>query len=601
MKISQTLKHLGLAIGLLSVLTACNGDTPTDPDPSVNQTETNNTRSELVIHEIDDPDGMNPVVSNAANSLYIHNNMFSKLLVYDLQTLKLTPQLAKTLPEIKVLEEGPYAGGMSLTYEIHAEAKWENGDPITAADYVFTIKAIKNPKVNSAQLRPYFDFLDAIEVDSENDRKFTIYSKQRYFRAEESSGQEAFVLPEYHYDPEGLMQSFTIEQLSDPANQDELMRNPTISRFAEAFNSAEYSRDPAMVVGSGPYKFVEWSERQRIVLERKTDWWGDKIEGRQTLEAFPPKIIYRVISDMNAAITNAKDGQIDVIRTIPPTKYIELKEDPNFSSNFDLSTPDQFAYHYIGFNLKRPQFKDKRVRRAIAHLIDRDEMIGAIFEGMAIKTNGPINPTKPYYNENLKDIEYNPELAAQLLKEAGWKDSDGDNILDKMVDGKKEDMKVEFKYNQGNTVRKNIGQILMDEAARVGIEVTLTPVEFAKLLTDADKREFDMVALAWVKTPGLDDMKQVWHSEADRQGGSNRVGFGTPESDQLIDEIRVTLDKEKQRALYLRVQEIIYEEQPYVFLFVPAERIAINNRFDGTEVSPQRPGYRDASFKLRTQ
>jgi peptide/nickel transport system substrate-binding protein len=550
---------------------------------------------------MDDPDGMNPLVSNAANALYIHNNMFSKLLVYDLQTLKLTPQLAKSLPEIKVLEEGPYAGGMALTYEIHPEAKWENGTPITAADYVFTIKAIKNPKVNSAQLRPYFDFLDAIEIDPENDRKFTIYSKQRYFRAEESSGQEGFVLPEYHYDPEGLMQGFTIKQLSDPAQQDELMRDPTITRFAQAFNSAEYSRDPAMVVGSGPYKLVEWSERQRIVLERKKDWWGDKVEGRQTLEAFPPKIIYRIISDMTAAITNAKDGQIDVIRSIPPTKYIELKEDPKFSSNFDLSTPDQFAYHYIGFNLKRPQFKDKRVRRAIAHLIDRDEMIGAIFEGMAIKTNGPINPTKPYYNENLKDIEYNPELAAQLLKEAGWKDSDGDNILDKVVDGKKVDMKVEFKYNQGNTVRKNIGQILMDEAARVGIEVTLTPVEFAKLLTDADKREFDMVALAWVKTPGLDDMKQVWHSEADRQGGSNRVGFGTPESDKLIDEIRVTLDKEKQRELYLKVQEIIYEEQPYVFLFVPAERIAINNRFDGTEVSPQRPGYRDASFKLRGQ
>ena len=602
MKISQTLKYLGLAIAFLSALTACNGDTPKDPEPSVNSTETTNTtRAELVVHEMDDPDGMNPLVSNAANSLYIHNNMFSKLLVYDLQTLKLTPQLAKSLPEIKVLDEGPYAGGMSLTYEIHPEAKWENGEPIRAADYVFTIKAIKNPKVNSAQLRPYFDFLDAIEIDPENDRKFTVYSKQRYFRAEESSGQEAFILPEYHYDPEGLMQSFTVEQLSDPDQQDELMRDPTITRFAQAFNSAEYSRNPAMVVGSGPYKLVEWSERQRIVLERKTDWWGDKVEGRKTLEAFPPKIIYRIISDMTAAITNAKDGQIDVIRTIPPTKYIELKEDPNFSSNFDLSTPDQFAYHYIGFNLKRPQFQDKRVRRAIAHLIDRDEMIGAIFEGMAIKTNGPINPTKPYYNQNLKDIEYNPELAAQLLKEAGWKDSDGDNILDKMVDGKKVDMKVEFKYNQGNTVRKNIGQILMDEAARVGIEVTLTPVEFAKLLTDADKREFDMVALAWVKTPGLDDMKQVWHSEADRQGGSNRVGFGTPESDKLIDEIRITLDKEKQKELYLKVQEIIYEEQPYVFLFVPAERIAINNRFDGTEVSPQRPGYRDASFKLRTQ
>ncbi len=603
MKISQTLRHIGLAASLLLAVVACEEATPpTNADPSVKQTEnTNANKAELVIHEIDDPDGMNPITANAANSLYIHNNLFSKLLVYDLQTLNLTPQLAVALPEIKVLEDGPYAGGMSLTYEIHPEAKWDNGQPITAADYIFTIKAIKNPKVNSAQIRPYFEFLVAIKVDPDNDRKFTVYSNNLYFRAEESSGQEAFVLPEYHYDPEGLMQGYTIEQLSDPANQEALLRDPTITRFAQSFNAPEFNRDPELVVGSGPYKLTEWSVRQRIVLERKSDWWGDNVEGRPTLEAFPPKIIYRVISDMTAAITNAKDGQVDVIRTIPPTKFMELKDDPKFSSNFDLSTPNQFAYHYIGFNMKRPQFSDKRVRRAIAHLIDRDEMIGAIFEGMAVKTNGPINPNKDYYNKNLKDIEYNPEKAAELLKEAGWADSDGDNILDKVIGGKKVDMDIEFKYNQGNTVRKNIGQILKDEAARVGIKVRLTPVEFAKLLSDADERNFDMVALAWVKTPGLDDMKQVWHSEADRQGGSNRVGFGTPESDRLIDQIRVTLEKEKQKELYLRVQEIIYDEQPYVFLFVPAERIAINNRFDGTEVSPQRPGYREASFKLRTQ
>jgi peptide/nickel transport system substrate-binding protein len=96
-------------------------------------------------------------------------------------------------------------------------------------------------------------------------------------------------------------------------------------------------------------------------------------------------------------------------------------------------------------------------------------------------------------------------------------------------------------------------------------------------------------------------MKQVWHSEAIGQGGSNRVSFSSAEADRIIDEIRVTLDHEKQKELYYRIQEIIYEEQPYVFLFVASERIAINNRFDGTEVSVQRPGYRDASFKLRQQ
>lgn len=590
-----------LLAGLMTFLYACGGggETPSNaPAPQTN-TASNVQRAEVVIHEISDPDGMNPFTATAANSLYIQNNIFSKLLVYDLQTNKLVPQLAVSLPDIQVLEKGPYAGGVSLTYEILPEAQWPNGTDVTAEDYVFTIKTIKNPKVNSAQMRPYFEFLSDIEIDPTNPKRFTIYSKERYFRSVESSGQETFILPEYHYDPEGIMRGYTLTQLNDPEQEETLMRDPVLERFAHEFNSAKYNREPEFVVGCGPYQLTEWETNQRLVLERKTDWWGDKVKGRTSLEAFPPRLVYRIISNMTAAITSAKDGQIDVIRSISPTRFIELKEDAKFSSTFDLSTPDQFAYHYIGMNSKRPIFKDKRVRRALAHLIDRDDMIGAIFEGLAIKTNGPINPSKKYYNKSLEGIAYNPQLAQELLADAGWKDTDGDNILDKVIDGKKVDFKIEYKYNQGNNERKNIGQILKTEAQRAGIEVVLTPVEFVTLLEDADQRNFDLVALAWVKTPGLDDMKQVWHSDFDRPGGSNRVGFGTAESDALIDQIRVTLDEEKRNELYKKVQRIIYEEQPYIFLFVPAERIVINNRFDGTEVSPIRPGYREASFRLR--
>ncbi|BDS15404.1 ABC transporter substrate-binding protein [Aureispira anguillae] len=599
MKIFKPFKKIGFAVSLLSVIVACEtASTDTEQVDGVKD-ETKVGSAELTIHEIGDPDGMNPLTSSAANSLYIQNNIYCKLLVYNQGTLKLSPQLAVSRPEIQALEDGDYAGGMSLVYEIHPDATWDNGTPVTAEDYVFTIKTIKNPKVNSAQIRPYFEFIDHIEIDPNNNKKFTIYSKERYFRAEESSGQEPFVLPEYHYDPEGLMSTYTVKQLGDPTQMDALMKDPNIVRFAESFNEPKYNREPGQIEGCGPYEFVEWTTGQRVVLERKKEWWGDKVTGNKMLEAFPPKIIYKTIPDLTAAVTNAKDGQLDIIRSIQPTKFIDLKEDPKFNSSFDLSTPDQFAYHYIGFNMKRPQFRDKKVRRAIAHLINRDEMIESIFEGMAIKTNGPINPKKPYYNKDMDEIVYDIEKAKSLLAEAGWKDQDGDNILDKMIDGKKESLSIEYKYNQGNTVRKNIGQLLMDEASRVGIEVRLTPVDFPTLLDDADKRNFDMVALAWVKTPGLDDLKQVWHTDADKEGGANRVGFGTPESDKIIDEIRVTLDPEVRKELYIKVQEIIYEEQPYVFLFVPSELLAIHNRFDGTETSPMRPGYRDASFKLR--
>jgi peptide/nickel transport system substrate-binding protein len=164
---------------------------------------------------------------------------------------------------------------------------------------------------------------------------------------------------------------------------------------------------------------------------------------------------------------------------------------------------------------------------------------------------------------------------------------------------KKENMTIDYKYNQGNMVRKSIGQLLKDEAERVGIEVSLSPVDFPTLISDADKRNFDMVALAWVKTPGLDDMKQIWHTSSDVEGGSNRLGFGNAASDAIIDEIRTTLDPDKRKDLYFKIQEMIYDEQPCVFLFVPRELIAIHNRFEGTETTSMRPGYREASFKLR--
>ncbi len=395
------------------------------------------------------------------------------------------------------------------------------------------------------------------------------------------------------------MRNFTVQQLGDPQNQDQLKKDASIIRFANEFNDPKYSLQKGLIVGCGPYNLSEWETRQRIVLERKENWWGDKIKDNKMLQANPPRIVYKTIPDITAAISNAKDGQLDVIRSIQPTKFIDLKDDANFHSTFDLSQPEQFAYYYIGFNMKKPQFTDKRVRRAITHLINRDEMIESIFESLAVKTNGPINPKKKYYNTDLEDIQYDIEKAKALLAEAGWKDSDGDNILDKMIAGKKETMTIDYKYNQGNMVRKSIGQLLKDEAERVGIEVTLSPVDFPTLISDADKRNFDLVALAWVKTPGLDDMKQIWHTSSDVEGGSNRLGFGNAASDAIIDEIRTTLDPEVRKDLYFKIQKMIYDEQPCVFLFVPRELIAIHNRFEGTETSSMRPGYRESSFKLR--
>jgi peptide/nickel transport system substrate-binding protein len=556
---------------------------------------TKDTVASVIIHNLGDPDKLNPLTSSSADATYIQSQIFSTLLVYDPTTLELAPYMAVSMPKITEINEGEFAGGMSIEFEIDPTATWDNGKPITAEDYVFTIKAVKNPKTNAAPQRPYLDFIDKIDIDANNPKKFTIFSRERYFLAESSAGGIS-ILPEYVYDSLQLMRKFTIEELDNPKNMERLSINDDISRFADIFNSNKFDRD--VVVGSGPYTFKKWETGQFITLERKASWWGDKSKNA-LVKAYAPSITYKMITDQKTAITQMENEDLDVMASIKPDDFVDLKEKKDFSRKFDLSTPDQFAYAYLGFNTKISKLADKRVRRAIAHLVNRDDIIESLYKGLAVKTNSPINPKKPYYDKTLPNIDFDPQKAQALLAEAGWKDTDGDGILDKTVNGKKETMTLSYKYNNGNNIRKNIGVLLKEEAKRVGVIINIEAREWTVFLEDNKKRDFELVSLAWVQSPSLDDLKQIWHTSADSPEGSNRVGFGNKESDALIDKIRVTLNTTERDSMYKKIQQIIHEEQPYVFLCVPSERISIHKRFQGRETSAARPGYSPHMLQLK--
>jgi peptide/nickel transport system substrate-binding protein len=218
---------------------------------------------------------------------------------------------------------------------------------------------------------------------------------------------------------------------------------------------------------------------------------------------------------------------------------------------------------------------------------------------MAERTIGPIHPSKAHYNKSLPLKEHDLEKAKALLSEAGWKDSDGDGLLDKVINGKKTPLRVNYKYNSENNIRKNIGILLQSQAKPLGIEVVLDGKEWSQFLKETKNRNFDMICLGWSQSPGLDEMKQIWHTSSDTPDGSNYTGFGNKETDKIIDSIRITLDPAKRQELYNRMQEIIYNEQPYVFLAVPKERIAIHKRFDNVVTTSVRPGFKESQFKLK--
>lgn len=538
------------------------------------------------IHETDDPDALNPLTFNAANAENIVDNIFCRLLEVNRKTFDLEPALAASRPEVIELTTGKYKGGMSLTYEIHPKAVWDNGTPVTGNDYIFTIKAIKHQKTNAQSLRATVEFIDDIVIDNENPKKFTIYSKQPYFMAEAASGNLVHVLPEYIYDPNGVLRNVPISSLKRIRDYTTAMNN-----FSERFNSEDYASDPNYVVGCGPYQLKEWDKGGAITLKKKSDWWGNQVPDNMHLKAYPDKIVYKIISGSTWVLSKMSMGELDIVRNVAPDKFLSAKNSGEYDHMIDFYNPTQFAYHYLGFNTRNPKLSDKRVREAIACLVNRDEIIKAVFNGEAIKLNTPISPDKAYYNKSIKGVEYNTKRAKDLLSKAGWRDTDGNDVLDKKINGKVVDLRLKYNYNKGNAVRKQIGLLLKEELAKVGIKLDLYPIDFSDLLAVANKRTFEIIALAWVNSPGLDDLKKVWHTSAILEGGSNRVGFGSAKTDKIIDEIRTTLDEKKRKDLYLSIQREIVAEHPYVFLVVPNEFIMIRKGLKYPELGPVRPGY----------
>jgi len=218
--------------------------------------------------------------------------------------------------------------------------------------------------------------------------------------------------------------------------------------------------------------------------------------------------------------------------------------------------------------------------------------------GFAQRVIGPIHPSKKEeYNSEIVPYDFNIEKAKELLAKDGWKDSNGDGTIDKIIDGEKVEFTIDFSINAGNDARKQTALMFQEEARKVGITVNLSSQDWSVFLDNLKKHHFEMYYGAWISSPLPNDYKQIFHSESAINEGSNYTSFGNHQSDALIDSIRVELDEHKRAQLEKHFQQILYDEAPYIFLFAPSERIAINKRFTNAEASVCRPGYWEAGFK----
>ena len=216
-----------------------------------------------------EPERLNPILSTSGYASQVERHIFMPLLQFDEQSLELSPMLAKSRPVIEEIKTGKYQGGLALTFEIRPEAVWDDGTPVTAEDYIFTFKAVLNPEVASPGFRAYLDFLKDIQVDPGNPKKFTVYTDRKYILTEAALGNTE-VYPKHLYDPEGIMDNYSVLQLTDQdALKALLARDTLLKSFAETFNSPKYSREKGFINGCAAYELEEWGRDERIVLKRK--------------------------------------------------------------------------------------------------------------------------------------------------------------------------------------------------------------------------------------------------------------------------------------------------------------------------------------------
>lgn len=506
-----------LFVALLLMTLACGRERGVERDSSAS-VEDGGT---LVVGISVDADALNELVSTSAVSQDIIELLFLRLTEYDEQ-LSIVPKLAQSWefsPDHK-----------TLTYHLRRDVFWTDGWPTTAHDVVYTYELMVNPVIAYPGISD-FDFVDRVEAL--DDYTVTFVFKQPY--ADELGDTRMVVLPKH------LLEKVEPEKM----------------KFA-AFN-----RNP---VGNGPFKLESWASQDRIVLVANEDYY----QGRPHLD----QVIFRVIPDQTTRLFELDTGGIDLLENVPTSDRERISRDPRFRV---WQYPGR-DYVYVGWNLLRPLFRDKRVRQALTMAIDRQGIIDGLRFGLGELCTGPIVPTSWAYNADVQPYPFDPQRARDLLGQVGWRDSDGDGILDK--DGQPFDFAM--KIIADNQISEEIATVMQEELKHLGIRMDIRPVEWNVFLKQTQAKDFDACILAW-RAGFVINPTPVWHSRS-IQGKYNYVSYANPEVDELIDRGRLTVDRQEAKKIWDRFQEIIAEEQPYTFLYVSQDCHAIHRRFRGVHM-----------------
>ena len=578
--------------------------------------ETPDTGGSVLIHTtylFNQFESLNLVTNNRAIASEINSYIYETLTITDPYTLETIPWIANTLPV-------PGEGYHYYDFSLRQDAYFSDGHPVTGEDFIFYLKTVKNPLiVQASPARKYYQRVDSAMLIGGDPYRLRVVMVEPYYLGEQWAGG-LYAFPKHIWDPEGISESISFNQLNSYASAqyedwaDIKRAHPAIREAADAVQSTHpgvlpSSRDfdPKFLIGSGSYTFMhydkgkkvqasgidlDYNSGQQLVLQRNPNYWNSTHPYGQ---AYPQYLVWKQLDTGKKAYKALVDEEIDfVIRIDRETWNRELQD---FESLGIVPVEyDYPAYNYIGYNNEKAFFADSRVRQAMSHALDINRIINEVYFGYAVPVVSPIWRKRPEYDASIPVIDYDLDKAAQLLDEAGWKDSDGDGVRDKTVDGKKVSFTITLLCNSGNVARQKTLEMFSRALEQLGVKATITPLEWAFFLDRLDNRDFDAYIGGWAVNVNEGDMYQLWHSNSSEAGGSNYVSFKNSRVDTLIETIREEFDYQKRKEKYWEIQQILHSEQPYSFLVSERYTGAYLERLRGVQFFGPRPCYNAGLF-----
>ncbi|MEM9083746.1 MAG: ABC transporter substrate-binding protein, partial [Planctomycetota bacterium] len=424
--------------------------------------------------------------------------------------------------------------GLWVRAKIFDNAAWSDGTPLTAHDYAWTYhNYTHNELVNAERTRSVTTQLVDVKAISDKVVEF-VFSEPVY--SNESIALDYLPLPEHFYS------GFTPEQINASS---------------------------ALQLGSGMYRLpdpsyeAQWTRSDTdYVLVKNRRYWGDE---QPTFDS----VRFRFITDFGSRLQSFENGEGHLTR-VTSKQYADKIADEEFleKANIHVWTNVQSAYSYIAWNSgvrgdgKTTPFDDVRVRRAMTMFVDRERIIRDELEGLGDVAYGP-NPPGPATSPDVKPFPYDPAAAVALLEEAGWADTNGDNILDK--DGK--NFTFTYTIPAGVEAWVRIANQISNELRKYGVECSVEIQEWSRFSEMLKNRNFDAISLAWSASGPESDPRQLWHPDsADPGEGDNYSQWRNERAGEIIDQGRRTIDRDERMKLWQELHELIHEEQPYTFM-----------------------------------